>query len=43
MPFAFATGYGVLPESGFAEATVLQKPVDLGMLWPVVETFRTAA
>ena len=43
VPFVFATGYGVLPESGFAEATVLQKPVDLGMLWPVVETFRTAA
>lgn len=43
VPFVFATGYGMLPESGFAEATVLQKPVDLGMLWPVVETFRAAA
>jgi CheY-like chemotaxis protein len=43
VPFVFATGYAVLPDSGFAEATVLQKPVDLGMLWPVVEAFRPAA
>jgi CheY-like chemotaxis protein len=43
VPFVFATGYGVLPDDGFSEAPVLHKPVDLGMLWPVVETFRTAA
>ncbi|HEX5378721.1 MAG TPA: response regulator [Phenylobacterium sp.] len=43
VPFAFATGYGVLPDEGFAEATVLHKPVDLGMLWPVVKSFRPAA
>ena len=43
VPFVFATGYGVLPDSGFAEAPVLRKPVDRGMLWPVVEAFRPAA
>ena len=43
VPFTFATGYGALPEDGFAEAPVLRKPVDLGMLWPVVEAFRAAA
>lgn len=43
VPFVFATGYGVLPEDGFAEATILHKPVDLGMLSPVVESFQAAA
>ena len=43
VPFVFATGYGALPEDGFAEARVLHKPVDLGMLFPIVEAFRTAA
>jgi len=43
VPFVFATGYGALPEDGFSEAPVLQKPVDRGMLWPVVEAFRPAA
>ncbi len=39
VPFIFATGYGALPEDGFADATVLQKPVDSGKLWPVVKAF----
>ena len=43
VPFVFATGYSALPEDGFAEIPVLNKPVDLGMLWPVVEAFKTAA
>ena len=43
VPFVFATGYTVLPQDGFAEIPVLNKPVDLGMLWPVVEGFRSAA
>ena len=43
VPFVFATGYSALPEDGFAEVPVLNKPVDLGMLWPVVEAFKSAA
>jgi CheY-like chemotaxis protein len=40
VPFVFATGYSLLPDDGFAEIPVLNKPVDLGTLWPAVEAFR---
>lgn len=43
VPFAFATGYAALPEDGFTEAPVLQKPVDQSKLWPVIQAFRAGA
>lgn len=43
VPFAFATGYAALPEDGFGEVPVLQKPVDEAKLWPVIQAFRARA
>lgn len=39
VPFVFATGYGVLPSSGFADAPLILKPVDPGSLEPVIRSF----
>ena len=40
VPFAFATGYGALPDSRFGGAPVLNKPVSLEKLDAVIRTFR---
>lgn len=43
VPFVFATGYGVLPNEGFADAPLILKPVDPGKLMPVIKAFGAAA
>lgn len=39
VPFAFATGYGALPDGRFADSPVISKPVDPRRLAPVVAQF----
>ena len=39
VPFAFATGYGAVPEARFADAPVVSKPVNLAKLEKVVKYF----
>jgi two-component SAPR family response regulator len=43
IPFAFATGYGALPDGRFADVPVLAKPVNQAKLKDVVERFGAAA
>lgn len=43
IPFAFATGYGALPDGRFADVPVLAKPVNQAKLKDVVDGFRPAA
>ena len=43
VPFAFATGYGVLPSDGYPDTPLIHKPVDQGQLLPVVQAFAAAA
>lgn len=43
VPFAFATGYGVLPSDRYPETPLIHKPVDLEQLLPVVQAFAAAA
>jgi CheY-like chemotaxis protein len=43
VPFVFATGYGRPGDEGFAFVPLLQKPVDLVTLWPVIQSFGRAA
>lgn len=43
IPFAFATGYGALPDSRFSDVPVLAKPVNQAKLKDVVESFGSAA
>jgi CheY-like chemotaxis protein len=43
VPFAFATGYGVLPSDAYPETPLIHKPVDEGQLLPVVQAFAAAA
>jgi len=39
VPFAFATGYGALPDGRFTDAPLINKPVDPRKLGPVVAQF----
>ena len=39
IPFAFATGYGALPDARFEGATVLTKPINTERLEEVVRSF----
>jgi two-component SAPR family response regulator len=39
IPFAFTTGYGVLPESRFEAVTILTKPVNIHKLEEAVRAF----
>ena len=43
VPFAFATGYSVLPDARFAAAPLLQKPLDLPRLAEAVRSFEAEA
>jgi CheY-like chemotaxis protein len=43
IPFAFATGYGALPDSRFAGVPVLAKPVNQTKLEDLVRMFAAAA
>jgi CheY-like chemotaxis protein len=43
IPFVFATGYGALPRQGFEDVTVLNKPINPGLLEDAVKGFCTAA
>lgn len=43
IPFAFATGYGALPDGRFADVPVLAKPVNQAKLKDVVDRFGAAA
>ena len=43
IPFAFATGYGVLPDSRFMGVPVLAKPMNPAKLKHVVDLFGRAA
>lgn len=43
VPFVFATGYGALPDDRFADAPLINKPVDPEKLRPVVERFTASA
>jgi CheY-like chemotaxis protein len=43
IPFAFATGYGVLPDDRFAGVPVLTKPLNQARLKDVVQLFSAAA
>ncbi|HWA60254.1 MAG TPA: response regulator [Caulobacteraceae bacterium] len=42
IPFAFATGYGVLPDNRFTGVPVLSKPVNQAKLEAVVRSFAAA-
>ncbi|MEO8115795.1 MAG: response regulator [Phenylobacterium sp.] len=43
IPFAFATGYGALPDARFDGVPVLAKPVNADKLQTVIRRFKTAA
>jgi CheY-like chemotaxis protein len=43
IPFAFATGYGALPDARFDGVPVLAKPVNADKLQLVIRRFKTAA
>ena len=43
IPFAFATGYGALPEDRFDGVPVLSKPVNSAKLKTIVKMFAEAA
>jgi two-component SAPR family response regulator len=42
VPFAFVTGYGALPEVGFASAEIIHKPVERGKLDTVLRSLASA-